>query len=203
MEGVLKMRRWLDAAPPKPAGERCEFCDTPAGERHGHVVDMEKRGLLCVCRPCYLLFTNPGAAAGRYRAMPDRYLRAPDLLLTDAQWDEFQIPVGIAFFFRNATLNQTVAFYPSPAGATESALPVRAWEEVVAANPLVESLEPDVEALLVSRLRGREDAFIAPIDACYELVGRIRRHWRGFDGGEKAWSEIDAFFAVVREKAAA
>jgi hypothetical protein len=33
------------------------------------------------------------------------------------------------------------------------------------------------------------------VDACYELVGRIRRHWTGFEGGEEAWLEIDAFFA--------
>jgi hypothetical protein len=201
MEAVLKMRRWLDAAPVPPVGERCEFCDVPAGEGHGHVVDLEKRGLLCVCRACYLLFTARGAAGGRDQSVPDRYLHPSELLLTDAQWDEFQIPVGIAFFFRNSTLNRTVAFYPSPAGATESALTVGIWEELVAANPLLETLAPDVEALLVSRLRGREHAFIAPIDACYELVGRIRRHWRGFDGGEKAWSEIDAFFAMIRGRA--
>ena len=35
---------------------------------------------------------------------------------------------------------------------------------------------------------------------CYELVGRIRRRWKGFDGGEDAWTEIDAFFAEVRAR---
>jgi hypothetical protein len=39
-----------------------------------------------------------------------------------------------------------------------------------------------------------------PIDACYELVGRMRRVWKGFDGGEEAWSEIESFFALVRER---
>jgi len=202
MEAVLKMRRLLESAPPRPAGERCEFCDVPAGEGHGHVVDIEKRGLMCVCRPCYLLFTNPGAAGGRYRAVPDRYLHTPGLVLTGAQWDEFEIPVGIAFFFFNSRLNRTVALYPSPAGATESALPVAAWNEVIRANPVLETLSPDAEALLVSRLRGRADAFIVPIDACYELVGRIRRRWRGFSGGDEAWNEIDAFFETVRGRAA-
>jgi hypothetical protein len=31
-------------------------------------------------------------------------------------------------------------------------------------------------------------------------VGRIRRRWKGFDGGEEAWQEIDAFFADVRSR---
>ena len=57
--------------------------------------------------------------------------------------------------------------------------------------------DADVEALLISRRRGRTETecWIVPVDACYELVGRIRRHWRGFEGGEEAWVEIDAFFA--------
>ena len=45
------------------------------------------------------------------------------------------------------------AFYPSPAGATESLLPLETWEELAAANPLLASLEPDVEALLVCKRR--------------------------------------------------
>ena len=33
-----------------------------------------------------------------------------------------------------------------------------------------------------------------PIDACYELVGQLRRLWRGFDGGSEAHDALDAFF---------
>jgi len=52
----------------------------------------------------------------------------------------------------------------------------------------------------VRNLKRREnfDCYIVPIDACYELVGRIRRCWKGFDGGEDAWNEIDGFFADLR-----
>ena len=39
-----------------------------------------------------------------------------------------------------------VAFYPSPAGTTECELDLGAWEELVAANPVLEGLEPDAEA---------------------------------------------------------
>ena len=95
-----------------------------------------------------------------------------------------------------------VAFYPGPAGATESLLPLETWAEVVRANPVLESLTPDVEALLVYDMRKRAvfECYIVPIDACCELVGRMRRHWKGFDGGEEAWEDINTFFASIRTK---
>ncbi len=36
-----------------------------------------------------------------------------------------------------------------------------------------------------------------PIDACYELVGRLRRLWKGFDGGSEVHRALDAFFDTV------
>ena len=42
-----------------------------------------------------------------------------------------------------------------------------------------------------------------PIDACYRLVGLVRLHWRGFDGGSEAWRAIDAFFDELHERAVA
>ena len=155
---------------------------------------------MCVCRPCYLLFTREGAARGKFKAVPERYLYAPGLILTDAQWNRLQIPVGIAFFFFNTSLGRMVVFYPSPVGATESLLSLETWDELARTNPLLATLAADVEALLVRNVqrRGGFECYIVPIDACYELVGRIRRRWKGFDGGEEAWQEIDAFFADVR-----
>jgi hypothetical protein len=110
--------------------------------------------------------------------------------------------VGIAFFFFNTSLDRTVAFYPSPAGATESLLSLETWDELARTNPLLTTFAADVEALLVRSVqrRGGFECYIVPIDACYELVGRIRRRWKGFDGGEDAWTEIDAFFAEVRAR---
>ena len=101
---------------------------------------------MCACRGCCLLFTPDGAGGGRFRAVPDRYLVVPRLHADAAQWDALQIPVSVAFFFLNSTLDQVAAFYPSPAGATESLLPLDAWDEIVAANPELATLRPDVEA---------------------------------------------------------
>jgi len=126
-------------------------------------------------------------------------LRALDWL-DDAQWEALQIPVRVAFFFDNSDLGRVVAFYPSPAGATESLLPLEAWADVVAANPALTDLAPDVEALLVRRAGEGFECFLVPIDACYELVGLVRMHWKGFDGGQEAWEAIDGFFDAVRER---
>ena len=134
-------------------GEACEMCAEPVGDGHSHVVNLDSRQIMCTCRACYLLFTHQGAAGGRYRAVPDRYLHDRSFQLDDGGWDTLQIPVKVAFFFHNSDLGRVVAFYPSPAGATESLLPLEAWQDVVAANPVMTDLVPDVEALLVQRAR--------------------------------------------------
>lgn len=65
-------------------------------------------------------------------------------------------------------------------------------------------LHQDVEALLVRRTKepggGDSSCHLVPIDACYELVGRLRTLWRGFDGGREAHEAMDGFFAQVRQR---
>ena len=153
IQDVLAARtasRGRDTSVPEGA-ERCEMCREVLGERHGHVVDLEKRSLACTCRACYLLFTHEGAAGGRYRAVPEDVYHDPGHLLTDADWSELQIPVAMAFFFYNSALERVVAGYPSPGGATECELDLAAWDRLAAAYPLLAALAPDVEAVFVNR----------------------------------------------------
>ncbi|CAM3723941.1 DUF5947 family protein [Smaragdicoccus niigatensis] len=185
---------------PSSAGERCEMCTEPISDEHSHVVNVAGRQLLCVCRPCYLLFTDQSADL-RYRAVPDRYLEFGDFALSPAHWDALEIPVGLAFFFRNSLQDRMVAFYPGPAGATESELSMSAWDDITAADPRVKMLTDDVEALLM-RMPG-PDCFLLPIDACYEFVGRLRMLWRGFDGGQDVRAFIDEFFERIRARSQA
>ncbi|MDQ6838407.1 MAG: DUF5947 family protein, partial [Actinomycetota bacterium] len=76
------------------------------------------------------------------------------------------------------------------------------------------TLEADVEAFLVRVPRGpgsvgkagsgssaKPECYLVPIDACYDLVGRLRRLWRGFDGGSEARAALDKFFEEVAAKA--
>ncbi|MGH3229966.1 MAG: DUF5947 family protein [Streptosporangiaceae bacterium] len=195
--------------------ERCEMCRDVLGQRHGHVVDLEKRSLACTCRACYLLFTHEGAAGGQYRAVPEHVYHDPGRPLTDADWNELQIPVGMAFFFFNSALGRVVAGYPGPGGATECELDLAAWDRLAAAHPLLGTLAPDVEAIFVNRTEdgsvspgGRPpqtppkyEVFLIPIDECYSLVGELRMKWQGFDGGAEAHAALAVFLDGLRRRA--
>jgi hypothetical protein len=199
---IALLRRIAAAPPAAPAGERCEMCGEPIAAEHQHVVDLESHAMMCTCRPCYLLFTDSSAHL-RYRSVPDRYLSFPDFELGPGQWDELEIPVGLAFFFRSSRMERTVAFYPGPAGATESELPLDAWDAVKAQNPALSVAAPDTEALLIrgpGQDRPQADCHLVPVDACYELVGHLRRLWRGFDGGQEARDQLTAFFERVSSR---
>jgi hypothetical protein len=196
------LARLLRERPAPAPGEYCEMCGEYLDDRHSHVADLTGRSILCCCRACGLLFTSAAAARGRYRTVPDRWLSDPGWSLTDAEWERFQIPVRLAFFFRNSVQDRIVAMYPGPGGATESDLPLDAWDELLADTPLGSALQLDVEALLVDR--GEQPAaptcHLVPIDACYELVGRLRLCWTGFDGGPQARADIAGFLATVHDR---
>jgi uncharacterized protein DUF5947 len=178
------------------AVERCEMCATVLSERHGHVVELDRRTISCTCRACYLLFTRDGAGGGRYRAVPERYLHDPAHPLTAADWEALRIPVATAFFFTNTDLGRVVAGYPSPGGVTECELDLAAWQDLARTHPLLAAPEPDVEAVFVSDLA----AFLVPIDACYALVGQVRRHWHGLTGGDEVRQVLGDFVADLRAR---
>lgn len=179
----------------------CDLCAEPIGPRHGHLVDLRDRSLRCACRPCSLLFVEPGAGGGRYRLVPDRVRRLGGFRLDDLDWLALRIPVDLAFFFHSTSAGRTVAFYPGPMGATESLLPLDHWERTVERNEALAELEDDVEALLVDRRGERRDGWMVPIDACYELVGLFRTNWVGLSGGPEVWQAVEEYFDDLRRRA--
>jgi len=181
--------------------ERCELCGNAIAPQHRHLLDLSKRELMCSCQACSVLFASPAASAGHYRLVPDRRLRIDDLEIGDLAWEELRLPVDMAFFFHSSAEGRVQAFYPSPMGPTESLLGLEAWAELERANPVLRTLEPDVEALLVNRVRGARGHWIVPIDECYALVGLIRTRWRGFTGGSEVWEEIGRFFEALDRRA--
>jgi hypothetical protein len=186
--------------------EQCDLCSAEIPAEHTHLLEVSNRALVCVCRPCSILFSDPGPGGGKYRLVPSRYLRLQDFHMTDEQWDNLMIPVNMVYIFHNTTAKRVMAFYPSPAGAMESLLSLEGWDELVSNNPILNDLAPDVEALLINRVRGMDgqyyrEHYIVPIDACYHLVGLIRLHWKGLSGGEEVWKAITEFFAGLRKRA--
>jgi len=192
------------ARKPQRQAERCEMCSAELRSEHAHLIEAAQRRLHCTCDACAMLFS--GQAGTKYKRVPRDVRLLANFRMTDAEWDGLLIPINLAFFFQNSVNARVSALYPSPAGATESLLPLEAWSSIVQANPALKGLEPDVEALLVNRVglaRGSAPAeyYVVPIDACYELVGLIRVHWRGLSGGTEVWKEIGNFFAGLRARA--
>jgi hypothetical protein len=136
---------------------------------------------------------------GRFKVIPREPRALPDFQMSDAEWENLALPISLAFFFYHTPQQKMVAMYPSPAGATESLLPLMAWDSLVRQNRALQTLEADVEALLINRVADKREHFIVPIDKCFELVGTIRLHWRGLSGGEEVWRAIDEFFARLKQ----
>jgi len=184
------------------AAERCDLCGAviPPDPEHRHLMEVATREILCVCRPCSILFDREAASEGRYRLVPDRISNLESFQMTEAQWEGLRVPVDMAFFFYNTPAEKVVAYYPSPMGPTESLLELETWEDLEARNPVLETMERDVEALLVNRARGASDHLLVPMDECYKLVGLIRTRWRGFSGGREVWDDISGFFEGLKRR---
>lgn len=195
---VAKLHRFA-RTPSAATPEHCELCAVAIPETHSHLAEPSIGRLLCVCRPCATLFGN--GQGNRYRLVPERVETLAAFRLSDAEWDAFGIPIGLAFFFHSTAEGRIVAFYPGPAGPTQSLLDLAAWSQLMENNPVLAVLQSDVEALLVNRVNGARAYYVAPIDRCYGLVGLIRKHWRGVSGGADAWRAIEAFFAGLSEGA--
>lgn len=180
--------------------ERCELCSAVLAAEHRHLLELANHAVICACNACSVLFDGEGAGGGKYRLVSRRYLGLQDFHMTDEQWDELMIPVNMVYMFYSTTARHVVAFYPSPAGAMESMLSLESWGALTSSNPILNDLEPDVEALLINRVREAREYYIVPIDACYRLVGLIRISWKGLSGGEAVWKAIAEFFTGMQAK---
>jgi hypothetical protein len=202
-ELVGRMRSLAGASPgaasnaPAPAREYCDICKAPLPDDHRHLLHLEERRIECACEACWALHSGDP----EYRPAGMRTVWLDPFDLDDELWARFQIPIGLAFFMRSTVSGGVVAFYPSPAGATESELELDAWEELARRNQILANLEPDGEALIANRLADPAQYVIAPIDQCYALVGLIKLRWEGISGGGALSEAVPEFFAALRQKA--
>jgi hypothetical protein len=179
--------------------ERCELCGAALAEPHPHLIERATGRLLCSCDPCAVLFSYRDEGL-KFARVPREGRRLADFKIDDADWIALALPIDLAFFLNRSALDRVAAYYPSPAGNTESLLTLDYWNDLVDVNPALARMQPDTEALLVNRTRGRRDYYIAPIDECYRLTGVIRLHWRGLSGGEAVWQEIERFFEGLEQR---
>ena len=177
------------------------MCGAGLQHRHQHLTAPVSRRLICACDACTILFYRNGET--KYKSVPRNARFLPGFQMSDGQWDSLLIPIGLAFFLKSSTEGRVIALYPSPAGPMESMLSLDAWADIVADNPVLDTMETDVEALLVNRLNHGGEYYLAPVDRCYELVGLIRSNWRGLSGGTEVWEKIRRFFEELKEGARA
>jgi hypothetical protein len=166
------------AGGPARDGETCDLCGTSVAHDHRHLLQLDERRIDCVCETCWAVRAGEEA----YRPVGTRVAWLPEL------------------FMRSSVAGGVVGLYPSPAGATESQLDLASWEALVADNPVLAGLEPDVEGLIVNRLADPRQYAIAPIDECYALVGLVKSRWEGISGGVGLERAIAGFFDSLCEK---
>jgi Family of unknown function (DUF5947) len=188
-----------DEPPDEAPHERCELCAEPIPGEHRHLLDRTAGRLRCACRACALVLDRGGRAGGRYRLVPERSLELPALAHDDARWADLKLPVSLAFLVRRES-GGPVAIFPGALGPTDAPIEPSAWAALEAVYPAVRDMECDVEAVLVHRVRGAHECWIAPIDACYRLVALVRSQWRGIAGGDEVWREISRFFEGIRRQ---
>jgi hypothetical protein len=186
-----------DVARPAVSTATCELCPIGIGEQHRHLLDLAQRRIVCVCETCWSLRSGDP----EFRPPGTRTLWLADFAMPDEIWAAFQIPIGLAFLMRSSVTGGVVALYPSPAGATESELELTAWDALCAANPELERLEPDAEALIVDRTSDVHRYAIVGVDRCYALVGLVKERWSGITGGPGVAIAIAGFFDDLRAKA--
>jgi hypothetical protein len=181
------------------------MCSRKLANEHAHLLETVSQKLICVCEACAILFS--GNQHLKFKRVPRDVHFFSHFRMTDAQWDSLMIPIEMAFLFYSTPHGKVIAYYPSPAGPTESLLSLDTWNDVVQENPILNEMRSDVEALLVNRAgatRGvKPEYYVVPIDECYKLVGLIRMHWRGLSGGTEVWREVGKFFAQLKAKSGA
>ena len=175
------------AGPParRRAGRAASCARSRSPAEHKHLLDLEERRIVCVCPTCWSMRSGDA----RYRPTGSRTLWLED-------FDAAPTSCGRRSRSRSASRSScararranVVGLYPSPAGATECELDLDAWDRLVAANPVLEDLDPDAEALIVNRLadaaRARDRAARRLLPARRDHQGDLGgHHRRRGDGG--------------------
>ena len=185
-------------SPSPAADEACDLCGVDIPEDHRHLLALSERRIVCACETCWAMRSGEGD----YRPTGNRTVWLPGLDVPDELWASFQIPIGLAFFMESTVTACVVALYPSPGGATESELHFDSWTRMRELNPVLETLEPDIEGLIANRMADPPMYVIAPIDRCYALTGTIKAHWEGISGGAGVETAVAEFFERLRVEAA-
>ena len=166
---------------------------------HRHVIQLDGHRLLCACDGCAAEVERD--RLGPCRLIPEAARSEPEWAPSWQRWESFGMPLRLGFFFWLSRLACWVAVAPSAAGAVSVQVPTSAWSAYLRESGIARHVVPDVEALLVRGAGGGAlQAYVVPLDLCYELVALVRQTWHGIDGGDAARHELDRYFERLRER---
>jgi hypothetical protein len=193
---LAKLRSFVTGTPI----EECELCAQAIAVEHEHLLEPEARRVFCACLACAQLLAEEQRQLGaRYLRVQRRAARLSALFFDDAIWAELSVPVGLAFFTTRSRTGEVVATFPGRAGLIEAFVPLKAWSDLERIFPVLKSIAPDVEALLVRRTLRHQDYFQVSIDHCYELSGLLRSSEAPLSSPELG--VVQAFFERLEEHA--
>lgn len=171
------------------------MCAAPLEGGQRHLLDLAHHTFLSICTACALAFGPRGANADLYRLIPTRHLALLDFQATDDLWTGL---VKVICLLRTSETGRVLAMYLDPPGVRESVFDLDRWKRLRTANPLLESLEPDAETLLLQRIGPAPAAYIVPIDTCARLIGLLEGRRRNQEGEQEIWQAVGAFFADLQ-----
>ena len=163
------------AAAPAPE-ERCEFCAVDIGERARPRRRPQDHRLLCVCRPCYLLF---GAARRRRRPLPRRRRGGPPGRRPGARRGALgraADPRRPGLLLPPAGADAAAGVLPRARAAPPS--PCSTWprgHDIAGGEPGARRRSsPTSRRCCCAATTTASRCYLVPVDVCYELVGVVR-----------------------------
>lgn len=183
----------------------CELCGENLESAHRHVVDLRVGRLRCACGACAASLQPRSSGAGHYRLIPTseavRHIDVPPVLGVDF-WQALGLPTGVAFVILSSSRDRPVAFRPDRSGVSETAVSLECWDDLLSRVPALRAVEPDVEGVLFRLVDDDIDCYVVPVDQCYQLASRVRRRWRGPDGGPGVAEAIAHFWSTLEQQIA-
>jgi hypothetical protein len=188
--------------------ERCELCASPVAVEHSHLVDLHKRRLVCCCDACVSLFDVPltresqEISRTRFKRVPTRWKKLGDVVMGRELAAELCLPVGLIFLMCASPSGKAIALFPGPIGVAEADISGDGWARVVERWSALQEMVADVEAIMLVNMHNIDEAgvYLVPIDACFNLAGRLQTSWKGLDGGIDGERALADFVREVSAK---
>ena len=175
---------------PRPAGERVRAVHRadrrrarPSRRPREPQPDVRVPRLL----PAVHLRTAPAAAASA--PCPTATWRSRTSGCHPAQWDSAADPGerGVLLHELDARPGRRLLSRarPAPPSRCCRSRPGTSWSAPTPSSAIARARRRGLPGPRRPRARPGAECFLVPIDACYELVGQLRRLWQGFDGGQR------------------